>query len=209
MNKTLKLAFTALFTALAVAANIFTIPLTPNFSKVISLAIIFSFLAGIYLGAVPALAVGFLGDLIANFIHPFGAYNWFVALSSTLTGVICALAFKLPWHRLWKLALSCAICFVVCTCALNTFGLWLQIIVGVEAGPVGLVQLITMDKTGIEKSFWVYLAGRIPVQLLNWAVNAVIIATLLQTKALDKLLDKIKLNAQSKAEQKQTADEEK
>ena len=29
MNKTLKLAFTALFTALAVAANIFTIPLRP------------------------------------------------------------------------------------------------------------------------------------------------------------------------------------
>lgn len=98
---------------------------------------------------------------------------------------------------------------VVCTCALNTFGLWLQIIVGVEAGPVGLVQFITMDKTGIEKSFWVYLAGRIPVQLLNWAVNAVLIATLLQTKALDKLLDKIKLNAQSKAEQKQTPDGEK
>ena len=201
MNKTLKLAFTALLTALAVVANIFTIPLTPTFSKVISFTVVFAFLAGIYLGIFPAFAVGFLGDLLAHFIHPLGAYNWFVSVASALTGVICALVYKLPVkNRLVKLLIASAICFVACSCTFNTFGLWLQIIVGVDPGPIGLIEFFKMDKTGIEKSFWVYLAGRVPVQLLNWLVNVVIIAAIQQSKVLDKLFAKIQLNSQQKKE---------
>lgn len=187
MNKTLKIATTAMLTAFSVVANIYTIPLTPNASKVISFSLLFSALAGIYLGIVPAAVVGFVGDLIAHFIHPFGPYNMFIGLSCALCGVIFALIYKLKFHKLAKLVLSALCCFVVCSCFLNTFGLWLQIIVGVSPTPSGLIKFFSMDKMGISKSFWVYLAGRASVQLLNWVINAVLLATLQQTKALDKL----------------------
>lgn len=189
MNKTVKLAFTALFTALAIVANTFTIPLTPSNS--VSFTIAVSFIAGIYLGAIPAMAVGFLGDLIGAIIHPMGAYNWFMALSYALTGLICALVYKLKLPRLLKLAIAMVIYLIVCSIALNTFGLWLQIIVGVDPSPIGLLQFFAMDKGGIRKSFWVYLAGRLPFMLINWAVNGVVVAILQQTKAFDRLFAQI------------------
>lgn len=199
MNNTQKIATTAMLTGVSVVANIFTIPLTPTASKVLSFSVLFSALAGIYLGIIPSVIVGFIGDLIAHFIHPFGAYNMFVGLSCALCGLFFALIYKLKWHKLLKLTFSVACCFVVCSCFLNTFGLWLQIIVGVNPGPIGLIQFFKMDQSGIKKSFWTYLIGRAPVQLLNWAVNAVILATLQQTKALEKLF--LKLHDKS-AEQK-------
>lgn len=191
MNKTLKLATTAMLTAFGVLANVFTIPLTPTASQVISFSLLFASLSGMYLGAIPAVVVGFVGDLLAHFIHPLGPYNFFVALSSTLVGLIFDLIYKLKWHKIAKLALSCGVCLVACTSFLNTFGLWLQIIVGVDPSPIGLIEFFSMDPSGIKKSFWVYLIGRMPIQLLNWAVNAVILATLQQTKALDRLFAKL------------------
>ena len=190
MNKTFKLTCTAMLTALSVVANLFTIPIGQN--NAISFTFVLCFVAGVYLGVIPAMAVGYLGDLIAHFIHPMGAYNWFLALSSLLFGVICALCYKLRWKKILKLLLATAVCYVVCTCFLNTFGLWLQYVVGVDTSPIGLVQFFTMDKGGIKKSFWVYLAGRAPYQLINTVVNAVIVGVLQQTHALDKLFDKLR-----------------
>ena len=190
MNKTFKLTCTAMLTALSVVANLFTITIYQ--SNAISFTFVMCFVAGVYLGIIPAIIVGYVGDLIAHFIHPLGAYNWFIALSSLLFGVICALCYKLKWHKLLKLLLATSVCFVVCTCFLNTFGLWLQYVVGVDPGPIGLIQFFGMDKGGIKKSFWVYLAGRAPFQVINTAVNAVIVATLQQTKALDKLFEKLR-----------------
>lgn len=189
MNKTFKLTCTAMLTALSVAANIFTVPIGQN--NVVSFTFVLCFVAGVYLGIVPAIVVGYVGDLLAHFIHPIGAYNWFIALSSLLMGVVCALAYKLKLHKLVKLAIATVICYIVCTCFLNTFGLWLQYIVGVDAGPIGLIQFFKMDKSGISKSFWVYLGVRAPYQFINTAVNAVIVATLQQTKALDKLFQRL------------------
>ena len=190
MNKTFKLTCTAMLTALSVVANLFTIPIGQN--NAISFTFVLCFVAGVYLGVIPAMAVGYLGDLIAHFIHPMGAYNWFLALSSLLFGVICAMCYKLKWKKILKLLLATVVCYVVCTCFLNTFGLWLQYIVGVDTSPIGLFQFFTMDKGGIKKSFWVYLAGRAPYQLINTVVNAVIVGVLQQTKALDKLFDRLR-----------------
>lgn len=203
MNKTVKLAFTAVLTAFAVAANFATIPIAPN--KFVSFTIVFSFLAGIYLGVLPAVAVGFLGDLIGHFIHPFGAYNFFVGLSCALCGLIPALVYKLKIHRLWKLVISLALFFVLGSALCNTFGLWLQIIVGVDPSPIGLFQFFAMDKGGIKKSFWLYLVGRMPTQAINLVVNGVIVGVLQQTKALDKLFEKIKLSQDKRAAEKQNA----
>ena len=206
MNKTLKLTSVAMLTALAVLANMFTIPLTPNFSRVISFTIVVSFIAGIYLGAVSGLTVGFLGDLIAHFINPMGGmgYNWFIGLSCALTGLVAGLVFKLKLHRLIKLVIALVLSFVICTTLLNNFGLWLQIIVGVKPSPSGLIQFFTMDKTDIRKTFWAFTTARTPVALLNVAINGVILGIITQSKILDKLIEK--LSAENKSEDLEPVD---
>lgn len=186
MNKTYKLALTAMLTALSIVANALTIPITP--SNAISFTIVIAFIAGIYLGALPAVTVGFVGDLIGHILFPMGAYNWFMGISCALTGLIPALIYKLKINKLWKLCISLAIYLVTCSLILNTLGFWLQFIVGVDPSPIGLWQFFTMDKGGIKKSFWLYLAGRAPFILLNWVVNGIVVGIIQQTKILDKLL---------------------
>lgn len=210
MNKTLKLTSVAMLTALAVLANMFTIPLTPNFSRVISFTIVVTFVAGIYLGPISGLTVGFLGDLIAHFINPMGGmgYNWFIGLSCALTGLIAGLVFKLKLHRLIKLVIALVLSFVICTTLLNNFGLWLQIIVGVKPSPSGLIQFFTMDKTDIRKTFWAFTTARTPVALLNVAINGVILAVITQSKILDKLIAKLSQKGNPTDKQTETPNEE-
>lgn len=210
MNKTLKLTSVAMLTALAVLANLFTIPLTPNFSRVISFTIVVTFVAGIYLGPISGLTVGFLGDLIAHFINPMGSmgYNWFIGLSCALTGLIAGLVFKLKLHRLIKLVIALVLSFMICTTLLNNFGLWLQIIVGVKPSPSGLIQFFTMDKTDIRKTFWAFTTARTPVALLNVAINGVILAVITQSKILDKLIAKLSQKGNPTDKQTETPNEE-
>lgn len=191
MNKTLVITCTAMLCALSVVANVFTIPLVPNFSKVISFTIFVTVLAGVYLGPWCGAAVGFLGDLIAHFANPIGGmgYNWFIGLSCALTGLIAGYIFRLKLHRLVKLAITLALCFLVCTSVLNNFGLWMQVIVGLRPSPSGFIMLFTTDLSQIKKTFWVYALGRTPVALLNTAINGVLLAAILQTKIIDKLFN--------------------
>lgn len=201
MNKTYKLALTGMMTALSIVANALTIPLTP--SSAISFTIFIAFVAGIYLGALPAVAVGFLGDLIGHFVFPMGgSYNWFMGLSCALMGIIPALVYKLKINKIWKLIISLVIYLVVCSLCLNTFGFWLQYIVVVDPSPIGLWQFFTMDKGGIKKSFWLYLAGRVPFLLLNWIVNGALVGVIQQTKILDKILLKAKSNYKNDTQSK-------
>ena len=207
MNKTLKLTSVAMFTALSIAANFATIQLNP--SNAISFTITICFLAGIYLGALPGAIVGYVGDLIAHIISPHGAYNWYLALSTTLFGVICALVYKMRLHKLIKLVIAVTICFVVCSCALNTFGLWLQYVVGVEAGLMGLMEFIFMDKSGISKSFWVYLGGRSLFMAINAVINGVIVGILQQSKVLDKMFAALQNKMDNRKEKNTEKTEEK
>ena len=186
MNRTVKITCTAMLTALSVALNFLTIQLTGSSSLSFVMAI--CLVAGIYLGVVPALIVGYVGDLIAHLIHPYGPYNWFIAVSVALWGVICALVYKLPVkNKIVKLVIALVVCFVVCNCTLNTFGLWLQYQAHLEPGLVGLIEFI---KNGAEvnKSFWVYLGGRLPFIAINIVSNGIVVGVIQQTKVLDKLL---------------------
>ncbi len=172
MNKTHKIAFTAMLSALSVVANAFSVPLSG--SNYLSFTFIPTFVAGIYFGIVPGAVVGFVGDLIAGLLFPKGAYNVLIGLASTLLGVIPALAYKLPKvGKLPKLVLSLALCTIVCSSGLNTYALWLMY--GANNG----------------KTFWVYLWGRLPFQLINTLVNGALIAILQQTKVMDKLLARL------------------
>lgn len=191
MNKTFKLTCTAMLCALAVLANLYTIPLTANFSRVISFTTLVTFVAGIYFGPICGMTVGFVGDVVAHFIQPMGgmSYNWFIGLSCLLTGLFAGLAFKYgKKNRLVTLVVALVTCFVVCTSLLNNFGLWLQIVVGVKPSPSGLFVFFATDPTTIRKTFWVFMWARTPVAALNCAINGVLVATLLQTKVVDKLL---------------------
>lgn len=179
-----------MLSALSVVANFCTIPLPGN--NAISFTITVCFFTGIYFGALPAAIVGYVGDLVAHLIHPLGDYNWFMALSITLYGVICALVYKLRLPKIVKLLISAAICFVVCLCGLNTFGLWLQYIVGVKASPIGLWDFFAGDHGAIKKSFWLYLAGRAPMSAVNLAVNAALVALLQESRSVAKLVKRLK-----------------
>lgn len=192
MNRTFRLACIALLTALSVVSNFMTIQIVPNIAAV-SLTITVGFLTGIYFGIGPALFVGYFGDLIAHLIHPYGPYNWFLALSYALFGVICALVYKLPIKvRFVKLLIALVVTFVVCGCGINTFGLWLQYKVGVEPGLMGLISFLTSNKQPAI-SFWTYLySARLPFLLLNYGFNGVVVAILQQTNMVDKLMVRIK-----------------
>ena len=188
MNKTYKLVCIAMLTALSIVANLLTIPLFGSNSMSFTIAV--CFFAGIYFGALPAALVGFIGDLIAHFILPMGAYNWFIALATTLFGVICALIFKLRLPKLAKVGIAAVICYVVCLCGLNTFGLWLNYCANVPPSPLGLIKFFSMDKSSVTKSFWVYLGGRAPWSAINIAANTVIVGGLVQSGVIEKLVAK-------------------
>ena len=189
MNKTFKLASIAMLTALSIVSNMFTIPLSG--SNFMSFTIAICFFSGIYFGALPAALVGFMGDLIAHLILPQGAYNIFLALSTTLFGVICALVYKIKLPKLVKLIIATVICFVVCLCGLNTFGLWMVYKAKLPPTISGLIALLSMDLSEIDTSFWVYLAGRAPWSAINIVLNVVIVAGLQQSGVIEKLMAKI------------------
>lgn len=179
-----------MLTALSVVANFCTIPLPGN--NAVSFTVAICFFTGIYFGAVPAMIVGYVGDLIAHLIHPLGDYNWFMAISITLYGVVCALIYKAKLPKIAKLAISAIVCYIVCLCGLNTFGLWLQYIVGVRPSPLGLWDFLRGEHGDITKSFWLYLAGRAPMSAVNLVVNAVIVAILQESRTIAKLVTKLK-----------------
>ena len=179
-----------MLTALSIVVNVLTIPLFGTNSMSFTIAV--CFFAGIYFGALPAAVVGFTGDLIAHFILPQGPYNWFIALSTTLFGVICALVYKLRLPKLVNLCIAVAICYVVCLLGLNTFGLWMYYCAKVPPTPSGLVKFFTMDKSEITKSFWVYMVGRAPWSAINVAVNAVVVGGIQQSGIIEKLMAKVR-----------------
>ena len=189
MNRTFKLTSIALLTALSIVTNLFTITLSGSNSMSFTIAI--CFFTGIYFGALPAAIVGFTGDLIAHLILPHGPYNVFLALSTTLFGVICAWVYRIKVPKLVRLIVAAAICYVVCLCCFNTFGLWMYYKADVMPTISGLIALLSMDKSQIDTSFWVYLGTRAPWSALNMVINVVIVAGLQQSGVVEKLMAKV------------------
>lgn len=161
-----------MLTALSVVANGFSIKVSVG--NYLSFTYIPCFIAAIWLGAAPATAVGFLGDLIAGFVFSKGAYNILIGIASALIAFIPSVVYKLmPNKRRLALIISLFLSVVICTCGLNTFALWQMY--GAKSG----------------KTFWAYLWARLPFQLANVILNGVLIAALQESRAVDKLFDKI------------------
>ncbi len=170
MNKNTKLlVYTAVLTAFATIANIYTIPINGG-SNFISLVYIPCFLAGIFLGPLLGFGVGAIADVLGMLINPMGAWLPLVTLASGLIGFIPGVVFKYVGIKsdIVKLLISIALCLIICTCGLNTLATFLAYSKG--------------------KTFWAFLAVRIPTQLLVAGINFVLIAALIKVKPLVKMM---------------------
>lgn len=170
-NKTHKLTYTAVLTALAVVANIFSVQILGT-SNYLSFAYIPAYIAGIYFGVWVGSAVALIGDILGCIIMPTGAWNAIITLSSMLLGTIPALVYRLTRNsqckNIIKLIISLTLTTLICTSGLGTLGLWLMY--------------------GNGKAYIVYLLARLPFQLIMVAVNGIILYALLSSKVLDKML---------------------
>lgn len=168
MSKTRKLVYTAAFVALSCVANLIEI----DFSIIkITFTYTVCFLAGIYLGVLPAIAVGCLGDLIIAFIK-YGAPNPLITVASTLMALIPALVFTLfKFNKYAKLLISGALCLIFCTFGVNSLALYLMRYVVDGVGTV---------------NYFVYLSTRLP-QIVPFVVNMTIVATLIDQPVVERI----------------------
>lgn len=165
-DKSKRIAYASVLTAIAVVLNIFTIQTGVKYFF-ISFTYIPAFIAGYKLGLSDAFLVGFLGDLIGAMIRPLGPYLPLIGLASGLLGLIPALIFKFTnFDKRLQTILSFVLCLIICTAGLNTLALYLAYSKG--------------------QTFFAYLALRIPFQGIVVAINAVIALFLL--KPVDKYM---------------------
>lgn len=152
---TKKITTISMLTAIAVLFNLYTIFTGVKYfaiSFAISFTYIPAFVAGAFLGPFSGFTVGFIGDLIAGIIHPFGPYNAIIGIASGLLGFIPGIVFKfVKGNDTFRLVLSALLCLIICTAGLNTFALYL------------------MNSKG--QTFWAYLIVRLPFQVAVIAIN--------------------------------------
>lgn len=148
---TKKITMIAMFAAISVVMNLFTI-ITGVKYFAISFAYIPAFVSGALLGPFAGFLTAFLGDLIAGFVRPLGPYNPIIGIASGLLGFIPGIIFKyLKTNDYVKLGLSALLCLVICTAGLNTVALYLMY--------------------GAGKTYWAYLSLRLPFQLAVVVIN--------------------------------------
>lgn len=174
--KTKYLAYLSVFVALALIFNIIDIPLGIGDIK-ISLTYIPVMLSGIYLGPIAGAIVGMLGDLLGMLIKPQGPWIPLITLGSIMMGLLPGLVFKIPKVNAYiKIAISLVLVFGICTCTLNSLGIYLAYF-----------------KT--KKAFAVFMAGRMGMQSIIFVINSVLIFSLyypLQKFIFDKAFPKKK-----------------
>ena len=168
MRTTKQIALAGLFTSLLVIANTFTIQIIPPYF-VMSLVLTISFIVGLFLGPVNSFIVCILADLIGCLIHPLGPYNVLVGLSSGMIGLIFGFIKKIEKPNMLTVINLYILVTLICTCFLNTMGLWLMYAVG-------------------KKTFFVYLSTRLPWQLITSGINCSL------SMILFKIVSKTKIN---------------
>lgn len=160
---TKKLVYTATLTAIATIFNIFVFYPAKYFA--VSFVALPCFIAGAFLGPVHGFGVGILGDLLGCIIHPQGPYLPLIGIASGLLGFIPGIVFqyfKMGNFLKVKVALSYILTLIICTSGLNTFALW---------------QVFNKDG----KSFFAYLALRLPFQVIVSFVNGILSYALMIT----------------------------
>lgn len=170
---TVRIAYLALFVALATLFNVGTFVINRYFA--LSFIGIPCFIAGIMLGPISGFVVGFLGDLLGSIIAPQGPYMPMIGIASGLYGFIPGIVFLIfKMKPQIKIAISYLLCLIICTCCLNTVNIWLVYSSG--------------EKT--LATFWVYLKIRLPFQIavagINWFLTTVLYECLVKAKIIKK-----------------------
>lgn len=161
-----KIALIAVFAALSIAVNYFSIDVTA--SNKIAFTYVVCFFAGWMLGGVPAFCIAFAGDAVGYLINPSGVYFLFGAtlgVYALLMGVILNARRKdaaphaaAPYIRA---AVALAVGYLMVTVILNTaVNYWYA--------------LLFLWEGVAKKTFWVYFAGRIAFQSIVYAANTAI-----------------------------------
>jgi ECF transporter S component (folate family) len=169
------ICYCALFTALSVLANTYTICLGVGNSNQLGFGYTVCFLSGAICGPAGGFIAGICGDVLGWLLNPSGgAFNPVITLSTGLIGLISGLTFLIA-KKLKKengtvtlTMIAYAFIFLICT-NLNTVAIYFYYMSGVY-------------------SFWAFYAVRVPKQVIFWAVNMVVSMALLKPlKLLIKL----------------------
>ena len=173
-NKSHKIAYIAVTTALCVVMNMFfEFKLAQTH---FSFTLVASMLAGVIIGPLFGFTACFLGDLVGFLYHNSGyAYMpWIgvaMGLAAALTGLIVnGLPLKGGVGTGIKLALACAATFAVCTVAVNTTAFWLLYAPKVEYTTYLYSRL--------------FLQGQIYNSLVNYALFCIAVPVLGRIKPL-------------------------
>ncbi len=152
------ICYTAVFVALSVLANTFSLFIGLNGANAVTFTYTVCFLAGATLGAFPGFLTGVLGDVLGWVIRPSGAFNPVITVITGLIGLIAGLVFKLEKKNIRYLGdisltvISYVIVLLVCS-NLNTVALYFYYI------------------AASGKTFLAYYAVRMPKQLIVWSIN--------------------------------------
>ena len=155
LNAAKKVAYVALFLALAVVANtVLDIDITPQ--NKITFTYLVTFLSAYVLGALPAFFIGFAGDGLGHLLMPDGSY-WFYGLTLGLMGFTAGVLFHyLPFKGkrapYVKAAIVSAVCYVLFTVCINTLVNYTYAWVFLWQGEM-------------KKSLWLYLVGYFPPRI--------------------------------------------
>ena len=156
-----KIAYLAVFIALGVVLNSF-LEINLSGSNRITFTYFVCFFAGFLMGPLPGFAVGFVGDAIGFLLVPQDIY-WFFGVTLGLIGVISGIARKLPLKGrkgiYLKTLIAFAASYLLITCFLNSL--------------VNYSYMCLFIWKATKKTFWVYLVGRLTIQSVVFAINAV------------------------------------
>lgn len=167
-----KTALLAIFIALSVVANMFSLDVTPSFKVTFTYTV--CFFAAMLMGAVPAFAVGFIGDAIGYLLRPSGVY-WLFGFTLGLYGFIAGIVMnyvpvKGKAALIVKTLIAFAVCYVTITLAVNSVVNYYYVKIFIWNGVP-------------TKTFLAYFAGRVGLQSVVYAVNVGISVLLLPAAA--------------------------
>ena len=188
-NKTHKIAYIAVMTALCIATNFFDFKFLDN---QYSLTITVALLTGVIIGAVFGFTACVLGDFIGFLVNPAYIYMPWVGLSTGMFAFISGVVFNgFPSEKKWavwlKLCIVCIVSFLVCTVGINSTGFYYY---NKAMGFSTAVLDYIAEKFGGDVSFWGYILyrlifkGQIWNSVFNYGLFIVVLPSVSRIKAL-------------------------
>ena len=118
-----KIAYLAMFTAIAVVINTISIDVTPSFK--LSFTATVGFICGCYFGPIGGFSVMLIGDIIGGFLAGF-VPNPIITLGTCMFGLVPGIIVPYcKWNLGIKVVVSFLICAVISTMGLNAYGTYL------------------------------------------------------------------------------------